>query len=133
VILKVDLAAVAVVLVGVLWFEHGHRVVIEPPTSTELARREAAAAACPASDSMPYGTDCLAYLKGGAGSGLRRLNAAESKPAVLAYAPGRAELAATPCPDSDNVPYSKSCVTFLSGWLWRVNAAEDPAAGRNTP
>ena len=137
-ILKLDVAAIAVVIAGaVLWFEYGHRVVIEPPTSTELARREAAAA-CPANDSMPYGTDCLAYLKGATDTGRRRqISAADSKPAALSYAPSQTALTslatATPCSDSDNVPYTASCVKFLSGWLWRANAAEGPAARALAP
>jgi hypothetical protein len=138
VIWKLDLTVIAVVIAGgLLRVEYGHRVVIEPPTSTELTWREAAAA-CPTNDNMPYGTDCLAYLKGAADTGMRRqISAADSKPVALSYAPSRNELTAlatvTPCPDSDNVPYTASCVKFLSGWLWRANAAESPAARQYTP
>jgi hypothetical protein len=127
VILKLDLAVIALIVGGVLWSEYGHHVVIEPPTSTELARREAAAA-CPANDNVPYGSDCLAYLKVATDTGMRRqISAADSKPAALSYAASRTELtplATAPCPDSDNVPYTASCVKFLSGWLWRANPTE---------
>jgi len=43
-------------------------------------------------------------------------------------APSPAEIVAmtrvAACPDNDNVPYSARCLTYISGWFWRANAAE---------
>lgn len=46
---------------------------------------------------------------------------------IVIDAPTRVELASPACPDSDNVPYSASCIRFLgyvSGMNWQANAAE---------
>jgi hypothetical protein len=31
------------------------------------------------------------------------------------------------CPDNDNVPYNTRCLSYISGWFWRANAAAAPA------
>ncbi len=83
---KLDLAVIlAVVAGGALWLEHRHRIVIEPPASTELIA-PAPAAACPDSDNVPYSASCLVFLGSGYMSGMNwRANAAESAAAASAY------------------------------------------------
>jgi hypothetical protein len=61
---KLDHAVIAAAVAGELfWIEHGHRVVIEPPTSRELAL-PAATAPCPDKDTVPYSASCIAFLTG---------------------------------------------------------------------
>jgi hypothetical protein len=125
VVSKLDLVVVvAVIGGGMLWLENRHRVVVEPPIHPELT--QVGATACPDSDTVPYSASCLAFLKGGRDTDARwRIRAADSKLAAVAAAPDPAEPGsvgpAAPCPANDNMPYSASCVAFLSGWFWHSN------------
>ncbi len=129
---KLDLAIIGALAAGcALWVEHGHRVVIDAPTESELAAA-AAAAACPGSDSVPYGARCLDFLNGAPAPGMG-VSANKAAHAPASDPPRRGEVAppaAPACPDRDNVPYSVGCLAFLqgattTGMRWRVSAPED--------
>jgi hypothetical protein len=122
-ILKPDYVVIAaLVAAALLWIEHGHRMVTDAPTSTELDAL-AAARACPDSENMPYTARCLAFLRGGVASEMRwRPDAAETVPAKHSAAATGHELtsvAPRACGDNDTVPYTASCIAFMSGWFWR--------------
>jgi hypothetical protein len=72
---KFDLALIVIAVVGgVLWIEHGHRIVIDAPTRSEQA---ASQPACPDNDNVPYSASCIRFL--GYVSGMNwQANAAES-------------------------------------------------------
>ena len=72
---KLDLAViVTAILGGALWIQHGHRIVIDAPTRSELA---ASQPACPDNDNVPYSASCIRFL--GYVSGMNwQANAAES-------------------------------------------------------
>jgi hypothetical protein len=75
--------------------------------------------ACPDNDNVPYSAGCLNFLKGATELGMRwRINATDG-PAVVAtvYPAVSGRLAGPACPDTDNVPYTASCLAFLSGPL----------------
>jgi hypothetical protein len=78
---KFDLAViVAAVADGALWIEHRHHVVIDAPSSAELAAR-APAAACPDNDNVPYSAGCIVFLGSSYLSGMNwQANAAERAP-----------------------------------------------------
>ena len=51
---QIDYAVIAAVVAGcACWIEHGHRIVIDAPTLSELAA-PSSAAACPDNDRVPY-------------------------------------------------------------------------------
>ena len=107
-------AIVAVVAVGMLWIEHGHRIVVATPASADDTP---ATAACPDSDSVPFSADCIAFIEGGAASNIRAITAARP--------PEVADPASPACPASnENAPYSARCIKFLSGWYWQPNPAD---------
>ena len=129
VILKLGPAVIVAAIAGaVLWIEHGHRIVTDAPTAAELAASRAATA-CLDNENVPYGENCIVFMQGvAAADGRWRRNAAESAPVGSPDAPGRAELPGPACPpNNENVPYSASCLRFMSGWFWRANAAEGTA------
>jgi hypothetical protein len=108
-----------------LWIEHGHRIVTDAPTATELDAL-AASRACPDNENMPYTAGCLAFLQGSAGSEPRwRPTAAANMPATRSSMPKDLEwTSAAPraaCADSDAVPYTSGCIAFMTGWLWQPN------------
>jgi hypothetical protein len=108
---------VASIAGALLWIEHGHHVVTDAPTPTELAAR-AAARVCPDSENVPYSENCIVFMQGDrvAPDHHWRVNSAESTPDALTDAPGPA------CPaNNENVPYSANCIRFMSGWFWRPN------------
>jgi hypothetical protein len=116
-VLKLDLAVVASVAAAALWFEHGHRVVIEPATPAELASH-ASVTACPETENMPYSARCLAFLKGSAETDTAwRITTAPP----VRRKPLEPRATAAACPDTENMPYSANCLEFMSGWLWRAN------------
>jgi hypothetical protein len=118
--------AVIMVLIGAaaLWIEYGHRTVTDAPTSTELDAL-AAARACPDSENMPYTATCLAFLNGSAVS-WTRANAPEMVSAERSSEARSMEssrgASRSACGDTDAVPYTMNCITFMSGWFWRPNA-----------
>ena len=101
---KLGLVIVLAVTGGVLWIEHGHRVVIDAPVAAE-ALAPAAATPCPDNDTMPYDARCLEYLK------VATQPAPRARLAVVI----RGDVQPAPCPDNDKVPYSASCIAFLKG------------------
>lgn len=113
---------VASIAGGMLWIERGLHIDIETPTGAAFA---APVAVCPDSENVPYSADCIVFMQGDVGSDVRwRVNAAESRPAT-ANAPGSAEVPGPACPaNNENVPYSATCLRFLSGWFWRLNLPE---------
>jgi hypothetical protein len=123
---KLDLAAIlAAIACGVLIIEHAHQTFTDLPMRTE--RSNLAAAACPDNDNMPYSAGCLAFLEGELPSQVRRGRAAERAPAAPSVASKQIDASIAPeaeCPAMDNVPYSASCIAFLSGWFWQPNTSE---------
>jgi hypothetical protein len=108
-----------------LWIEHGHRTVTDAPTPGELDAL-AAARACPDNENMPYTARCLAFLQGSAPAETRGWpNAAERVLTDQHSAAENAELTSVSprpaCADNDTVPYTASCIAFMTGWFWRPN------------
>jgi hypothetical protein len=122
---KLHLAIVAVTASGMLWIEHGNRIVIATPAAAEAV--PAAASVCPDTDDVPFSADCLAFIDGGVLPDLHsRLRPAASTAAISPMARARAELHAPACPSSnENAPYSAECIEFLSGWYWQANPTEN--------
>lgn len=129
---KLDLAIIVALVAGcAFWIERGQRVFIDAPTQSELAAAAVAAAACPASDSMPYSMDCIRFMSSTSWHAMSTTSAAaDSQPAR----PAEAGLPAgsSPCPDRDNVPYSDACLAYLQGattlgMRWRIHAPATPA------
>src|SRR5262245_26989662 len=81
---RFDLALIVVAVVGgAFWIEHGHRIVIDAPTRSELA---ASQPPCPDNDNVPYSASCIRFL--GYVSGMNwQANAAESVITPQARAP----------------------------------------------
>jgi hypothetical protein len=112
--LKVDLAVIVASIASVvLWIEHGHRIDIETPIG----------AVCPDNENVPYSPDCIVFMRGdGATDMPSRVNAAGAAPAEQSSAPKNGELAVASgaaCAGKDNLPYTASCITFMTGWFWR--------------
>jgi hypothetical protein len=111
-VLRTDITVVVIALAsGVLWIEHGHRVVIDAPAADTAV---SVVAACSDTDAVPYSTACLEYIKLSSDTGPRL-------PVVASLA------APAPCPDTDRVPYSPSCIAFMkgateTGMRWRATA-----------
>jgi hypothetical protein len=128
---KLDLAIVATIAAGLLWFEHGQRVTIETASGVEVA--DQANSVCPDSDTAPYSAACLAFIEGGvsphharARSRLR-IGAVASAQAAEPAPRGQAESPGPACPlSNESAPYSAKCIKFLSGWFWHPNLAESP-------
>jgi hypothetical protein len=115
-------AIVAAVAVGMLWIEHGHRIVVATPASADDTP---ATAACPDSDSVPFSADCIAFIEGGSASSVIRAISATPPSEVTRDRRVQADPASPPCPASnENAPYSARCIKFLSGWYWQPNAAD---------
>jgi len=129
---KLDLAAIlAAVACGVLVIEHGHQIFTDAP----MDRSELAAAACPDNDNMPYPAGCLSFLQGEPASPVPRGRTAERTPATASVAPKQIAQSIAPgaeCPALDSVPYSASCIAFMTGWFWQPNTFET-AAGTARP
>jgi hypothetical protein len=116
---KLELAAIVVAACGMLSIEHGNRIFTDVPTRTE--RPALAAADCPDNDSMPYPASCLIFLEGKLASEVRHRGAA-GKGALSQPAAAKQDESILPeaeCPANDTVPYSASCITFLTGWFWQ--------------
>jgi len=57
---RFDLALIVVaVVVGAFWIEHGHRIVIDAPTRSELSAPQPP---CPDNDNVPYSASCIRFL-----------------------------------------------------------------------
>jgi hypothetical protein len=121
---KIDAAIVAIVAVGMLWIEHGHRVVIATPAAAEAA--QPAASVCPDTDNVPFSADCIKYIDGGVSPDIHtRMKALLSGSTAPAVAHDRADSDAPACPSSnENAPYSAACIRFMSGWFWQADATE---------
>jgi len=110
-VLRTDIAVIVIAVAGLLWVEHGHRVVIDAPVAGTAA---SVAAACSDTDAVPYSAACLEYINVSPDAGPRlQVVASFAEPA--------------PCPDNDRVPYSASCIAFLkgatdTGMNWRATA-----------
>jgi hypothetical protein len=59
---KLDLIVLAAIMVGLVWIEHDHRIVIGSSAAAEAA--SLAASACPDNDSVPFSADCIAFIGG---------------------------------------------------------------------
>jgi hypothetical protein len=80
---KLNLVILAAAAAGMLWVEHSHRIKIEASAPAEVASR--AAAVCPENESVPFSTDCMMFIDGGARPDIHlRLDAAGG---VLADSP----------------------------------------------
>lgn len=60
---RIDVAIVAVIAAGMLWIEHGHRIVVATPAAVDAA--QSAASLCPDTDDVPFSTDCIKFIDGG--------------------------------------------------------------------
>jgi hypothetical protein len=122
---KLDLAAIlAAIVCWVLSIEHGNHIFTDLPTRTE---RSDLAAACPDNDNMPYPASCLAFLESEFASQVRRGRAVERAPTAQSVALKQIDESISlgaECPATDTVPYSASCIAFLTGWFWQPNTSE---------
>jgi hypothetical protein len=126
---KLDLAIVATIAAGLLWFEHQQRVTIETTGGVEVAGQ---ASVCPDSDTAPYSAACLAFIEGGLSPDVRqrsrprlRISTAAHAATVEPAARGQEESRGPACPlSNENAPYSEKCIKFLSGWFWHPNPPE---------
>ena len=104
------------------WIEHEHRISIGTPAAAEVA--PSAVPACPETDDVPLGAECMAFIDGGGASDMR--SPARAGGRAVAPLPGaqQPKLSRAPaCPASnENGPYSANCITFLSGWYWHPDA-----------
>jgi len=123
---RIDLAMVAVLAVGMVWIERGHRVVVATPAAAEAV--QPAAALCPDTDDVPFSADCIRFLSGGdlAEVHVRKNARVGSGPAAVSDRHKPAGIPAPACPQSnENAPYSAACIRFISGWFWQADSAED--------
>ena len=122
---KFDLALVAVIAAGLLWIEHGNRIVIATPAAAEAPPPPKSA--CPATDDVPFSADCIRYIEGGALPDQRAPVSIVAGPsAALSDAHRRADSHAPACPPSnENAPYSAKCIRFLSGWFWQADPTQN--------
>ena len=122
--LKLDGVVIfAAIAAAALWIEHGHRIVTDAPTPTELEAL-AAARACPDSENMPYTARCLAFLQGSAAAETGAPNTAEraaAPPSPPSDVASTSMAAPAACADTDTVPYTANCIAFMTGWFWRPN------------
>ena len=126
---KLDLAAIVAAVCGMLSIEHGNHIFTDASTRTERSAL-AAAADCPDNDNMPYSASCLIFLEGKLESEVRRRSAAE-RDAVGQPAAVKQDESISPgeeCPAKDTVPYSASCIAFLTGRFWQPNTSERAAS-----
>jgi hypothetical protein len=134
VVSKLDLVVVvAAIAGGLLWIEHGHRVIIETPAGAAFSAP--VATVCPDNENVPYSADCIAFMQGGVASSDMRWRTSVVESAPAANAPGHTELSGPACPaNNENVPYTADCIRFLSGWFWRANGTDRTApASAATP
>ena len=122
---RIDVAVVAVIAVGMLWIEHGHRIVVATPAVAEAARP--AALLCPDTDDVPFSAACLKFIDGGVLPDIHaQKRVAVNDPAAASDVHRRVKLHAPACPPSnENAPYSTVCIRFMSGWFWHADSAED--------
>jgi hypothetical protein len=122
---RIDVAIVAVIAAGMLWIEHGHRIVVATPAAVDAA--QSAASLCPDTDDVPFSTDCIKFIDGGVLPDIHsRKNAAVSRPVAASDVHGHDGLHVPACPPSnENAPYSEACIKFISGWYWQADSAED--------
>ena len=66
---KLNLVVVVAAAGGLLWIEHAQRTRIDTPMVAEVAGRDTAI--CPENESVPFSADCMMFIQGGAGSGVR--------------------------------------------------------------
>jgi hypothetical protein len=59
---KLDLIVLAVIMLGLVWIEHEHCVMIGWLAAAETV--PLAASACPDNDSVPFSADCIAFIGG---------------------------------------------------------------------
>lgn len=104
---KLDLAFVALLVAGLLWIEHGNRIV----TGSLAAARALPAklAACPVTDDMPFSADCIKSIDAALPATVRALTSrVASNPA-----PGPDASARACSPGNQNAGDSTQCLSFL--------------------
>jgi hypothetical protein len=122
---RIDVAVVAVIAAGMLWIEHGHRIVVATPAVAEAAGP--AASLCPDTDDVPFSADCIKFIDGGVLPDIHaRKHVAVNDPAAASdvHVPVKLHVPACP-PSNENAPYSAACIRFMSGWFWHADSAED--------
>jgi hypothetical protein len=112
---RFDLAVIAAfVAFAAMWTERAQRVVIDAPTTAEQAS-PAVTAACPDNDSVPYSPGCLEFMGDYVFDTNWLMNAAHRAPGTGTTRPTSLASLSGSCPDSDDVPYSASCIAFMAG------------------
>ena len=66
---RLNLAIVVAAAGGLLWIEHAQRIRIDTPAPAEIAARDAVI--CPENESVPFSAECMTFIQGGAGPGVR--------------------------------------------------------------
>src|SRR3981189_3260417 len=113
---KLDLAAIVAAACGMLSIEYGNHIFTDAPVRTERSAL-AAAADCTDHANIPYPADSLLFLGGDLASEVRRPRAAERGALAQSAAVKQDEWISpgVDCPANDTVPYSASCIAFLTG------------------
>jgi hypothetical protein len=57
---RTGLAIVAILSAGMLWIEHGHRIVVATPAFAEVVQP----AKSPDTDDVPFSADCIKFIDG---------------------------------------------------------------------
>jgi hypothetical protein len=105
-------------MLGLLWIEREHRIVIGSSAATEIALL--GAPVCPDNDSVPFSADCIAFIGGDISLSVRPHGAVvENAFSSPDDTQARRTRSASACPPSnETAPYSAACLRFLSGPLF---------------
>jgi hypothetical protein len=119
---RIGLSAVAVVAVGMIWIEQGHRVFITPAGAES---EQQAASVCPDTDDVPFSAECLKFIDGDVLPASRARENGVVRRAAEAELRARLDGRGPACPPSnENGPYSAACIRFMSGWYWQAESGE---------
>ena len=115
---QLDLMAVALIAIACIGIESRNQ-------GTDLPAGRPVSAVCPENESTPYGRECFELIAGMFKSDIRRPAAPANSISTAPPGTPRAGPSGSPCPgNNENVPYTPSCIKFLSGWLWHPNSIE---------
>lgn len=112
---KLDLAVALAVAAGLIWIEHGHRIMVGTLASVTAA---APPSICPTTDDVPTSIACLKSMEEGV---LPAFRPRIGTPLVSVDADGRADVHVPACDRTGtNAPYSARCLRLLSDDMVRL-------------
>jgi hypothetical protein len=105
-------------MLGLLWIEHGHRVVIGSRAAADVSAPLAQACS---DETSARDANCVAFADDDGSLGLRpRETLAASSSSASDDRVRRRGRTAAACPESnENGPYSADCLRFISGWFFQ--------------